>query len=538
MQSTGFAKKRIDIYDTTLRDGSQAEDVSFSMEDKLKIAKKLSILGIHYIEGGWPGANPKDSEFFKKAVDLNLGKSTLAAFGSTRKADIEANADKNLNALVDAKTSVVTIVGKAWDFHVEKDLKTTLEENLAMIADSIAYLKSKGKKVFFDPEHFFDGFKHNPDYAKAILKKAYDSGVDVVALCDTNGGCLPFDMQDILSSIATMLNQYSWGIHTHNDSENAVANSLIAVSFGASQVQGTINGIGERCGNANLCSIIPNLMLKMNIPCIPVDKLRLLKEVSDYVFEIANFPPNKHLAFVGESAFAHKGGLHASAVSKDSITYEHIDPSLVGNTQRILVSDLSGRSNIAIKAKQLGINIETKGNLIAKVTKTIKDLEHDGYHFEVADGSLELLLRKAMNPSLPKFFNLIGFRVIDDKKKGDEHLYAEATVMLEVDGSIEHTAAVGNGPVNALDHALSKALKRFYPILEEVRLLDYKVRVLTPDRGTAAKVRVLIECGDGVNTWITVGVSENVIEASWKALIESIELKLLRNMPLRKNVGI
>lgn len=520
---------RVDIYDTTLRDGTQAEDVSFSLEDKLKIARKLADLGIPYIEGGWPGANPKDSEFFQKAKEAGLAPGRLVAFGSTRRPSVKAHQDSNLIALIEAGTPTIAIVGKSWDLHVVEGLKTTLEENLAMVADSIAYLKSQGRRVFFDAEHFFDGFKGNPEYTRAVLRAAYAARADGVVLCDTNGGFLPFGIQEVIEAVQPEVQGRYFGIHTHNDSESAVANALMAVRLGASQVQGTINGFGERCGNANLCSLIPNLMLKMGIGCIPEENLPLLKETSELVFELANLSPNRHLPYVGESAFTHKGGLHASAVQKNAKTYEHIDPKLVGNVQRILVSELAGRSNILAKASQLGIALEGNGKVLDRVLTTIKRLEHEGYSFEVADGSLELLLKRTLNPNLPKFFRLLAFRVLDDKRKEDEAPFTEATVMLEMGGSIEHTAAIGNGPVNALDNALMKALRRAYPVLEPVRLLDYKVRVLTPDKGTAAKVRVLIEVGDGERSWTTVGVSENVIEASWRALTEAIELKLLRS---------
>lgn len=527
-------KNLVEIYDTTLRDGTQAEDVSFSLEDKLKIARKLAELGIAYIEGGWPGANPKDSEFFKMAEESGVAQGRLVAFGSTRRPYSKAHQDANLKALLEAKTPTITIVGKSWDLHVTEGLKTTLEENLAMVADSIVFLKSQGRRVFFDAEHFFDGFKENPEYARAVLKAAYEAGADGVVLCDTNGGCLPFGIQEVLFDIKAELEGRYFGIHTHNDSECAVANALMAVRLGASQVQGTINGFGERCGNANLCSIIPNLTLKMGVACIPKQNLALLKQTSELVFELANLSPNRHLPYVGESAFTHKGGLHASAVQKNAKTYEHIDPKLVGNIQRILVSELAGRSNVLAKASQLGIAMEGNGHALDEVLKKIKALEHQGYSFEVADGSLELLLRRTLNPNLPKFFKLLAFRVLDDKRKEEAVPFSEATVMMEVNGKVEHTAAIGNGPVNALDNSLMKALRQAYPVLEPVRLLDYKVRVLTPDKGTAAKVRVLIELGDGEHSWTTVGVSENVIEASWQALTEAIELKLLRSNALSR----
>jgi 2-isopropylmalate synthase len=522
-------KYRVEIYDTTLRDGTQSEDISFSLEDNLKIARKLAKLGVAYIEGGWPGANPKDSEFFQRAKDHEIAPSVLAAFGSTRRPLTLAHQDSNLAALIEADTPAVTIVGKSWGLHIIEGLKTTLEENLSMVADSIAFLKSKERRVFFDAEHFFDGFTHNPDYARAVVRAAFKAGADGVVLCDTNGGFLPFGVQEVLQGIQEELKGRYFGIHTHNDSESAVANALVAVRLGASQVQGTINGFGERCGNASLCSLIPNLTLKMGIACIPKENLVLLKETSELVYELANLSPNRHLPYVGESAFTHKGGLHASAVQKNARTYEHVDPKLVGNVQRILVSELAGRSNVLAKAAQLGIALEGNGHVLDHVLKHIKLLEHQGYSFEVADGSLELVLRRALNPNLPVFFKLLAFRVLDDKRQEDNTPFSEATVMLEVSGKTEHTAAIGNGPVNALDNALMKALRKVYPVLEPVRLLDYKVRVLTPDKGTAAKVRVLIEVGDGERSWTTVGVSENVIEASWQALTEAIELKLLRS---------
>ncbi|GLI53825.1 citramalate synthase [Thermodesulfovibrio yellowstonii] len=519
-------QKIIEIYDTTLRDGSQAEDISFSVDDKLRITEKLDELGIHYIEGGWPGSNPKDAEYFKKVKKLSLKNSVIAAFGSTHRPKIKVENDPNVKSLIASEAKIFTIFGKTWDFHVTEALKVSLEENLELIFNTITYLKKYAEKVFFDAEHFFDGYKDNSEYALKCLKTAEEAKTDCIVLCDTNGGTLPAEVAKIVKDVTQSIN-VPLGIHAHNDSDCAVANSIVAITNGAVQVQGTINGFGERCGNANLCSVIPNLQLKLGYRCIDDYKLKKLTEVSRFVYEIANLIPFKRQPFVGESAFAHKGGVHVSAVRKRPETYEHIRPELVGNRQRILVSDLAGKSNILKKAEEFNIPLEPNSLEVQAIVDAIKTLENEGYQFEGAEASLELLFRKTLGLKR-KFFDLIGFRVIDEKRKGDEPTLSEATIMVKVGKNIEHTASTGNGPVNALDNALRKALERFYPELKRVRLKDYKVRVVNSGKGTASKVRVLIESGDEEDVWSTVGVSENIIEASWQAIVDSIEYKLCK----------
>jgi len=515
------------LYDTTLRDGTQAEDINFSVEDKVRIAQKLDELGIHYIEGGWPGSNPRDIQFFKEMKSVKLTSARLVAFGSTKRAGVKAKDDANIKALLKADTRVITLFGKSWDLHVKEALKITPEENLDLICDSLAYLKERVEELLYDAEHFFDGYKANPEYALKTLKAAQEAGAECLILCDTNGGTLPDELVEIFRDVKHHINA-SLGIHAHNDSETAVANSILAVKEGAVQVHGTINGFGERCGNANFCSIIPNLKLKMGIDCISSEQLRRLRETARFVYELANLPHNKHQAYVGDSAFAHKGGVHVSAVLKKAETYEHIKPELVGNHQRILISDLSGRANIMYKAQEFGIDMKSKDPIVQNILKTLKELEHQGFQYEGAEASFELLIQKAMK-ARKRYFRLLGFRVIDEKKKEGEPPHAEATIKLEVDGKIEHTASEGNGPVNALDNALRKALEKFYPGLKDVELLDFKVRVLRAGEGTAAAVRVLVESGDGKEKWGTVGVSENVIEASWQALVDSLEYKLYKD---------
>ena len=515
------------LYDTTLRDGTQAEDINFSVEDKVRIAQKLGELGIHYIEGGWPGSNPRDIQFFKEMKSVKLTSARLVAFGSTKRAGVKAKDDANIKALLKADTRVITLFGKSWDLHVKEALKITPEENLELIYDSLAYLKERVEELFYDAEHFFDGYKANPEYALKTLKAAQEGGAECLILCDTNGGTLPDELVEIFRDVKHHINA-PIGIHAHNDSETAVANSILAVKEGAVQVHGTINGFGERCGNANFCSIIPNLKLKMGIDCISSEQLRRLRETARFVYELANLPHNKHQAYVGDSAFAHKGGVHVSAVLKKAETYEHIKPELVGNHQRILISDLSGRANIMYKAQEFGIDMKSKDPIVQNILKTLKELEHQGFQYEGAEASFELLIQKAMK-ARKRYFRLLGFRVIDEKKKEGEPPHAEATIKLEVDGKIEHTASEGNGPVNALDNALRKALEKFYPGLKDVELLDFKVRVLRAGEGTAAAVRVLVESGDGKEKWGTVGVSENVIEASWQALVDSLEYKLYKD---------
>ncbi|RMG05148.1 MAG: citramalate synthase [Nitrospirae bacterium] len=518
--------KKIELYDTTLRDGSQAEEINFSVQDKLRITEKLDELGVHFIEGGWPGSNPKDSEYFRKARRLSLTKAKVVAFGSTHRAQTTPEKDSSIKSLLDAETPVVTIFGKSWDFQVKEALRVTLDRNLELIRDTISYLKGYVDEVFFDAEHFFDGYKSNPDYAVECLRAALDGGASRLVLCDTNGGTLPDEIKTIFNKVKKSV-KAPLGIHAHNDSECAVANSIIAVQSGAVHVQGTINGIGERCGNANLCSIIPALQLKNGYSCLTDDELRKLREVSRFVNEMANLRHFNRQPYVGDSAFAHKGGVHVSAVTRAASTYEHIDPELVGNSRRILISDLAGKSNVLRKADEFGIHIEKDSPQLMDILSAIKELEHRGYQFEAAEASFELLMKKTLGLHR-KFFDLKGFRVIVEKRKEGEEPISEATIMVKVGGHIEHTAATGNGPVNALDNALRKALEKFYPELKSVRLLDYKVRVLTAGRGTSAQVRVLIESGDDDGKWGTVGVSENIIEASWQALVDSIEFKLLR----------
>ncbi len=522
----------MELYDTTLRDGTQAEDISFSVEDKVRIARALDRLGIHYIEGGWPGSNPRDIEFFKAMRSEKLFASRLVAFGSTRKARTAVKDDQNIKELLKARTACVTIFGKSWKLHVTKALRVSLDENIEMIHDSVGYLKKRVEKVFYDAEHFFDGYKEDPDYALKTLRAAEDAGADCIVLCDTNGGALPFDVEDIVREVRRTLSA-PIGIHAHNDSATAVANSLAAVKEGAVHVQGTINGFGERCGNADLTSIIPALELKMGIRCLGRARLKRLRETSRFLYELANLTHFKHQPYVGESAFAHKGGIHVSAVLKSPETYEHIRPELVGNHQRVLVSDLSGRSNILYKAEEYGLDLESDSPVLRKVLSDLKKLEHQGFQYEGAEASFELLIQKALKRK-EKYFKLLGFRVIDEQTVEGREPYTEATIKLEVNNLVEHTAAEGNGPVNALDKALRKALERFYPSLKKVRLLDFKVRVLAGGAGTASKVRVLVESGDGVDKWGTVGVSENVIEASWQALVDSLEYKLLKDKKKKK----
>ncbi|MGE4357551.1 MAG: citramalate synthase [Candidatus Omnitrophota bacterium] len=520
---------KVFLYDTTLRDGTQKEGVSLSVEDKIKIAKKLDELGIHYIEGGWPASNPKDIDFFQRMRGYPFKKAKLVAFGSTRRKNFKAEKDVNLAELMKAGTSAVTIFGKSWDLQVKYALQTSLEENLKMIFESVKFLKSKGLEVIYDAEHFFDGFKANPRYALSTIEKAALAGADNISLCDTNGGTLLEEISEIIREVKKRI-KTPLGIHCHNDSDLAVANSLLAVRLGVVMVQGTINGYGERCGNANLCSIIPNLKLKMGIDCISDRQLSQLTEVSRYISEVANIVPRDEAPFVGLSAFTHKGGVHVSAVQRHPQTYEHISPEKVGNRRRILVSELSGKSALLSKAKEFKIDISRDANAVKKILSLIKDLEYKGYQFEGAEGSLEILLRKTKG-EYRKFFELEGFRVIVEKdKKGTMH--SEATIKVKVGNLVEHTAAEGDGPVNALDNALRKALERFYPHLRKMKLSDFKVRVINAEAGTAAKVRVLIESRDEKDEWSTIGVSENIIEASWQALVDSIEYKLLKEKGL------
>ena len=514
----------IKIYDTTLRDGSQAEGISFTVEDKIRIAQKLDEMGAHYVEGGWPGSNPRDIDFFSKVNRVNFLQTKITAFGSTRYPNKKVEEDSIIQALLRTETEVVTIFGKTWDLHVRDALSTSLDENLRMIFESINYLKKHRTEVLFDAEHFFDGYKKNPEYAIKTIKEAESGGADWIVLCDTNGGSLPDEVHSIFSVVRNSIN-IKLGIHAHNDSEVAVANSLRAVEAGAQQVQGTINGIGERCGNTNLISIIPNLKIKMGLDCVSNEQLEKLKDVSAFVDELANKAHWDQQPFVGKSAFAHKGGIHVSAVRKNSETYEHIKPEIVGNSQRILISDLSGKSNVLHKAKEFGIDVEAGEPKIQKILKTLKESENLGFQYEGAEASFELLMRDALGEK-EVFFDFISFRVIVEKQQEDEEPISEATVKLKVNGVQEVSTEEGIGPVNALDKAIKKALVKFYPELKKVDLYDYKVRILEEKKGTRAKTRVLIESGDENTKWGTVGVSENIIEASWQALIDSIAFKL------------
>jgi len=516
------------IYDTTLRDGTQGEQISFSAEEKMRIAQRLAEFGVHYIEGGWPGSNPRDMRFFHMAKDLRLGITRLTAFGSTKKPGIAPEHDPNLTALLEAGTQTLTIFGKSWDLHVTEILDISPEENLGMIAESIEYLKSRGKEVFFDAEHFFDGYKSNPAYSLKTIGAAISGGADSIVLCDTNGGSMVGEVTKIVEEVRNSFPGASLGIHAHNDGGLAVANTIAAVEAGATMVQGTINGYGERCGNADLTSVIPNLFLKMGKKCLDNSKLTLLTEVSRYVSDVANIPPLNERPFVGRSAFAHKGGVHVSAIAKKPPAYEHIEPGMVGNKRRVLVSDLSGKSNIEYKANEMGIRLGGNGYGSREIVNEIKRLEDLGYQFDAAEGSLELLMKKTTG-QFEEPFSLLSLRVINEKDRNGQ-ISSQATIKISVGNEEEITAAEGNGPVNAIDNALRKALRKFYPTISEMRLVDFKVRVLEGSAGTAAKVRVLIESRDGKDIWNTVGVSENIIEASWQALADSIYFKLSKDL--------
>jgi len=522
-------KEKILVLDTTLRDGTQAEGVSISMEDKLKITAKLDWMGVDYIEGGWPGSNPKDAKYFNKVKNMNLETSTVAAFTSTRKKNTKPREDAILNRVVEVEPGTCCVFGKSWDLHVKKALGTTRKENLNMIRESVSYLREKNIDVIYDAEHFFDGFLSDPEYAVKTLEAAVEGGARVVVLCETNGGVLPHEVGRIVEEVKKSVD-VPLGIHAHNDSGVAVGNTLEAVRRGCRMVHGTINGYGERCGNANLCSVLPNLQLKMGYSCLPGERMKRLTEVSRYIDEIANIVPDSHQPFVGHSAFAHKGGIHVSAIRKDSTTYEHISPESVGNKRRILLSELAGASNIRLKSEEFNIDLSKDDEKVRRILKHIKKLEEKGYHYEGAEASFEIVMRKESD-SYKKFFDLEGFRVIIENDS-EGNLRSEATIKVLVDGVLEHTASDGDGPVNALDNALRKALEKFYPELKTVSLTDFKVRVIDAKEGTAAKVRVLIESRDGKQEWGTVGVSENIIEASWEALVDSIEYKLMRERGL------
>ena len=516
----------ITLYDTTLRDGAQMEGISFSLEDKIRIARKLDEFGIHYIEGGWPASNPKDLAFFKKMSEEPLKNAKLAAFGSTRRANRKPEDDTNLVMLVQMDTPTITIFGKSWDFHVREVLRVSLDENLKMIEESIRFLKSFNREVIFDAEHFFDGYKSDPAYALECLKAAEEAGADIICLADTNGGCLPSEIGKITAIVREKI-KVPLGIHAHNDSETAVANSIAAVQGGATHIQGTINGYGERCGNANLCSIVPILVLKMGYGVIPKERLKDLVELSHFVAEVANIVPANNMPFVGRSAFAHKGGVHIDAIMKNPRSYEHIEPEAVGNERRILISELSGASTIVYKTRRLDIDLTKESKETRLILDKLTELENEGYHFEGAEASFELLVKK-LTGGYRKLFDLLGLRVIVEKRKEDERFITEATLKLSVNGEVTHTVAEGDGPVHALDNALRKALLQFYPELAKIRLTDFKVRVISGSEGTAAKVRVLVESFDGEEVWSTIGVSTNIIEASWQALVESVEYGLLR----------
>ncbi len=519
-------REQVFLFDTTLRDGTQGEGVSLSVDDKLKLVKKLDQLGIHYIEGGWPGSNPKDMEFFKRVQHLNLENATITAFGSTRRIGVRAKEDENLQKLIESGVKAVAIFGKTWDFQVKEALRTTLDENLQMISDSVLFLREKGLEVIFDAEHFFDGYKNNREYAIAAILSAEKAGANCIALCDTNGGTLPHEIFEIVKDVCSKVS-VQVGIHCHNDGELAVANSIAAIQAGARQVQGTMNGYGERCGNANLISVIPNLQMKLNFDCIGEEKLTKLTSISKYVHEIANQTAPSNQPFVGKSAFAHKGGMHVSAVLKHPETYEHVKPESLGNTRRVLVSELSGQSNLMFKAKEWNYTFDKKDPMSKKLLDTIKEKEHEGYQYEAAEASFELLVKKGFD-EWKDYFTLDYYKIFIEKN-GDQVFSTEAVVKLCVQDEVVLTAAEGNGPVNALDHALRKGLEQFYPIIKNMNLSDYKVRVLDETEATASKVRVLIESSDGNEKWSTIGVSGNIIKASWLALIDSVQYYLMKN---------
>ena len=509
----------VEIFDTTLRDGTQQEGVTYSTGDKLNIVQKLDSLGIDYIEGGWPGSNPKDIEFFEEAQKLELNKIKIVAFGSTRRPGVKVEDDKNLREIVTAGVKTAAIFGKSWDLHVQEALDTNLNENLNMINSSIKFLKGRGLEVIFDAEHFFDGFAANKEYALQVIKEAESAGADRLVLCDTNGGFLPQQIRKIIRTVQEFVD-IPLGIHAHNDGGLAVANSLAAVDEGVSHVQGTINGYGERCGNANLCNVIPNLELKKGYQVLGEDKLKKLTSTARYVSELGNLNPPTSEPYVGESAFAHKGGIHVSAIMKNPETYEHITPGKVGNQRRVLVSELSGKSNLLYKAEELDLNIKENGEL-EEILERVKKLEHEGYNFEGADASFKLLIER-MRGEHTRLFQLENVKIFTDKT-GEGKPKSEAIIKVRVEEQKIHTAAEGVGPVNALDKALRKALINFYPALDDIYLLDYKVRVIDSSEGTAAQVRVLVKSSNGSENWGTVGVSTNIIEASWQAVVDSVE---------------
>ncbi|PIP19061.1 MAG: citramalate synthase [Candidatus Omnitrophica bacterium CG08_land_8_20_14_0_20_41_16] len=522
----GASPRQIKIYDTTLRDGAQGEGISYSVMDKIRIASELDMLGIHYIEGGWPGANPKDREFFLKMAKIRLKNSQLAAFSMTRRPKIEAANDSNIKSLIKSGAKIITIVGKTWNLHVTDVLRVSLDENINMIKDTISFITSCGLTVFYDAEHFFDAYKSNSEYAVNSLIAAQDSGAKAICLCDTNGGTLTSEISKIVFEVKDKI-KVSLGIHCHNDAGMAIANSLAAVEAGVDIVQGTINGIGERCGNADLIPIIANLKLKMGFDCITDENLKKITHLSHYVSEISNMKQRSDQPYVGASSFAHKGGMHINAIMKNCKTYEHIEPALVGNNRRILVSELGGKTSVLIRAKDLALGLDKDDPKTKKIMQLVQKLEHQGYHFEAAEASFEILMKRALK-KYKKFFELEGFRVIIEKGVSNK-ITSEAIIKLRVKGQKEHTVAMGDGPINALDNALRKALKEFYPTLSKMHLSDFKVRVLDEKAGTAARVRVLIQSQDEKDSWNTIGVSENIIEASWQALADSVEYKLLKD---------
>jgi len=514
--------KKIKIYDTTLRDGMQTEGVSFSIEDKLAIARCLDELGVDYVEAGYPASGPKETQFFAEVLKMNSRNSKIVAFGSTRRIDTKAEDDASLNAILACRVPAATIVGKTWDLHVTDVLGCTLDENIKLCDESIRFLKKHGLETMFDAEHFFDGYKENAEYAIKVLKAVAEAGADAIVLCDTNGGTMPSDIYNITKTVCDELKSLTIGIHTHNDSDCAVAGTIAAVHAGARHVQGTINGLGERCGNANLCTVIPNLALKIGFRVLTPEKIKTLTEVSRFIFEICNLTPVMNMPYVGESAFAHKAGLHVDALRKNKRTYEHVDPKLVGNERRFLISELSGKSNILAELEKAKISKDKK--LAKKILTRVQELENEGYQFEAADASFDLLVRKIMGTYKP-VFELIKYTTKVEKRKGGD-IVTEATVKLKVGDKIEHVVGEGDGPVNALDAALRKSLETFYPSIKDMHLIDYKVRVVNAREGTAARVRVIIKSRDKTDIWGTVGVSENIIEASWQALVDSVEYKL------------
>ena len=518
--------ERVEIFDTTLRDGVQFEGISVSSDDKLKVARQLDLLGVHWIEGGWPGSNPKDEEFFRRAAtELQLEHSQLVAFGSTRRPKGRVDEDQTLSSLVQAKTSTVCIVGKSWDYHVTEALRQPLDEGVAMVGDSVQFLKSEGLRVFFDAEHFFDGYKRNPEFSLRVLEAAAVQGADCLVLCDTNGGSLPHEVETIVSAVVRHFDGVQIGMHTQNDTGCAVANAVAGVVAGATHVQGTINGYGERTGNCDNTGLVPNLTLKMGIETLPNGHIERLTAVSHHVAELMNMPPQHQQPYVGTSAFAHKAGLHTSAIARRPDSYEHVDPAAVGNTTRFLLGDLSGRASVELKAEQLGIELEDQQ--MVEVVEEMKRLEHEGYHFEVADASLELMMRRAAGEKFD-YFDVESFRVLVERGQ-DRRFDTEATLRIVVGGERLITVGEGDGPVNALDNAFRNAVLDIYPELSGVHLTDYKVRVLDTDRGTGAVTRVLVDSSDAQSTWTTIGVSENIIEASWLALRDALIYALYRH---------